>query len=117
MRKFQSVKKDVEAEMLTRENVDELAAWCNGMAIEEIVSINGNEVALPAINYPTLRGNSRCSHGQYLVKGPDGFKTVGSCQFNGEYEQTSDDEPTFAGTNLLNEASNTLNMVFGPRKI
>lgn len=116
MKKFEAVKRDVIAEQLTADNVEELAAWCNGVIVVE--HDPHNHTTSKAINYPTLYGNRRVSEGQYLVKEPDGFSTIGAETFTKKFIEIQDPEDYVPpGTALLDEAESTLNFVFGPRQI
>ena len=117
MPKFEAIKRDVEAEQLTDENVEELAQWCNGVIVVE--HDPHNHTTSKAINYPTLYGNRRVSVGQYLVKDQDGFSTIGAKTFDRKFIEIAEPEehvPT-SGTALLDEADSTLTKVFGPRQI
>lgn len=117
MPKFEAVKRDVIAEQLTDENVEELAEWCNGVIVVEHDKIN--HTTSKAINYPTLYGNRRVSEGQYLVKDQDGFSTIGAETFTRKFVeiQEPEDYTQASGKELLDEVDNTLNRVFGPRQI
>ena len=117
MPKFEAVKRDVEAEQLTADNAEELAQWCNGVIVIE--HDPHNHTTSKAINYPTLYGNRRVSEGQYLVKEPDGFSTIGAATFTKKFIEIAEPEEHVpaSGKVLLDEAESTLNFVFGPRQI
>ena len=117
MPKFEVVKRDVEAEQLTADNVEELAQWCNGVIVVEHDPINNT--TSKAINYPTLYGNRRVSEGQFLVKEQDGFSTIGAETFNKKFIEIAEPEDHIhdSGKRLLDEADSALTKVFGPRQI
>lgn len=61
---------EVEAVQLTTDNVDEVAAWCEGLAVQEQDSLSG-EIYV-GVNVPTIMGNLRASEFDWVVKSPRG---------------------------------------------
>lgn len=60
---------DVEAEKITKDNVETLAAWCGGYPVETFDAIIDRPTEV-GINVPGLDGSVRATEGQYLVRNP-----------------------------------------------
>lgn len=69
---FYQRKQTVQAEKLTKENVQQVVDWCNGVQVEEVDPLDP-EKKFVAVNFPTMTGNKRVSEGEYLVKDVGGF--------------------------------------------
>lgn len=61
----------IEANQLTKDNVEAVALWCGGQRVEEI-DPNDSDIRFVAINIPTLEGVMRASEGDYIIKGVQG---------------------------------------------
>lgn len=79
----------VEAEKLTKENVDELTAWCNGVAVREENIFDSNQVMV-GINVPCNQGNIRASEGDYILKNATGnFHVRSAINFEDQFEEAT----------------------------
>lgn len=68
---YKSKPKYIEAERLTKDNVDQITEWCGGDTVKEYNAFNHDEI-LVGINVPTLNGNRRASEGDFICKGDHG---------------------------------------------
>jgi hypothetical protein len=76
----------IEAEKVTPETVDAIAAWTGGIKVEEIDPTDSTKKFV-AVNFPTMQGNQRASEGEWVVKGTAGtFKKMGNTEFVATYE-------------------------------
>lgn len=74
----------VEAERLTMDNAEELAAMVPGAQIvQEIDPINGEH--MPGLNIPTPEGMKRLSQGQYLVRYQGYYYVAAPSRFQTRY--------------------------------
>lgn len=73
----------VEAVQLTFDNVEEIAAWCNGTIVDE--EDKPNNRMFPGINVPTPVGTKRLSYKMYLVKWQDTFYVAQPGVFETQY--------------------------------
>jgi hypothetical protein len=80
MQKYRHIPVEVEAIQLTKENAEEVAAWCGGHIIEEVNPADHEDVYV-GINFPTLDGNKRISEGQMLVRSSAGHFMVHNAGF------------------------------------
>lgn len=79
MQQYRHIPVDVEAIQLTKENAEEVAAWCSGRVIEEYDL--GDEKTV-AVIFPTLsEGTKRVAEGQMLVKASSGHFMVHNAGF------------------------------------
>lgn len=86
MRRYRLTPQFVEAEQVSKETADAIAAWTGGLKIEEKDAVNP-EVRYVGVTFPTLQGNQRASEGDYVVKGTAGaFKVMRKREFESMYE-------------------------------
>lgn len=79
MQQYRHIPVDVEAIQLTKENAEEVAAWCSGRVLEEY---DLNEEKTVAVHFPTLYdGVKRVAEGQMLVKSKAGQFMVHNAGF------------------------------------
>lgn len=71
MQRYRHVTVEVEAMQLTKENAEEVAAWCGGVVKEETNPADHTDVYV-AVDYPTMDGIKRLSEGMYLAKAEGG---------------------------------------------
>lgn len=77
---------DVEVNQVTRENVEAVTAWCEGVSVVEHDALD-YAVTFAAINVPTLHGMQRAQEGDYIVRQLSGsFVVVKSYEFARKYE-------------------------------
>ena len=57
----------IEAIQLTKENVDQVVAWCDGTPIEETDALD-SEKRYVGINIPSWGGVVRASEGDFVIK-------------------------------------------------
>lgn len=78
--KYRKKPVEVEAMILTRENVKEVAAWCGGRVIEKGKASDPSDVYV-ALDIPTLEGvmraetmdsSGRFAHGDAVIRGVHG---------------------------------------------
>jgi hypothetical protein len=87
MRRFRLTPQFIEAEKLTPETADAIAAWTGGVKVEEIDAEDSTKKFV-AVNFPTMQGNQRASEGEWVVKGTAGtFKKMGNTEFVATYEE------------------------------
>lgn len=76
----------IEAQQLSKDNVDELAQWCDGRVISEIDAQDEN-IRFVGINIQTLEGVMRASEGDWIIKGTVGeFYPCKPGVFQNKYE-------------------------------
>lgn len=75
----------IDAIMLTHDNVQEVADWCNGIAVMEH---EGPRVQEVSVLIPTLEGVMTASEGDFVIKGVQGeFYPCKSSVFVETYEK------------------------------
>lgn len=70
MQQYRHIPVDVEAIKLTKENAEEVAAWCHGEVLEEIDLHDEKHVAVVFMSLH--EGRKRVAEGQMLVKSSAG---------------------------------------------
>lgn len=70
----------VEAVLLTHDNIEEVAQWCDGYIVDEQDALNP-DITYVGINLDTTFGRVRCSEGQVIVRDPHGFRVFGFLNF------------------------------------
>lgn len=79
--------REVEAVLLTKENVAEVVAWCDGHQVEEVDALDPDKKYV-GINFDSWQGRARVSEGDYLVKDPLGdFLVRWSEEFEAQFEK------------------------------
>lgn len=71
---YRHIPVDVEAMQLTRENAEEVAAWCGGVVKEEINPRDHEDISL-CVDFPTMDGVKRVQEGGYLMRTAGGHFT------------------------------------------
>jgi hypothetical protein len=72
---------EVEAELLSKQNVKELAAWCNGGVVEEFDPFNPS-LKTVGINVPTPDGKKRASEFDVIIRNSQGeFRVLSEWRF------------------------------------
>jgi hypothetical protein len=82
-----SVVVQVEATQLTKENVKEVAAWCNGQEVLEHDALDSSKTFV-GLNLDTAMGRRRASEGDFIILHPTGeFYVHKSGTFNALYQK------------------------------
>lgn len=82
-----------EAMLLSKQNVDALAEWCDGFQVRTYdPTDSADEEGQVGVNFFGVTGPDRVSEGQWLIKtghGVDGpiFKVMSQSAFHAEYER------------------------------
>lgn len=71
MARFRKKPVEIEAMQLTASNVNEVARWCGGGAIEEVSPRDHTDVYV-ALDIPTLEGVMRANCGDWVIRGVQG---------------------------------------------
>lgn len=62
---------EIQAMLLTRDNVHEVARWCGGRVIEESKASDPSDVYI-GLDIPTLEGLMRAAVGHWIIRGVQG---------------------------------------------
>lgn len=80
----------VEAVLLTRDNIEDVARWCSGQQVQEIEPEFGDFADAPktlvGLNVPTPDGNKRVSEGQYVVHSGGDYFAAKYGSFHARFE-------------------------------
>jgi hypothetical protein len=71
---YRHIPVDVEAMQLTKENAEEVAAWCGGVVKKEI-NPNDPEDTYVCVDFPTMDGVKRVQENGYLMRSKAGHFT------------------------------------------